>query len=57
MIMVSALCGSGGYASHCKGSKVLSYPRHKENEYICSICNKELILEEHWYGDRLNEKL
>lgn len=52
--MVSALQGSGGYASHCKGSKVLHYvDRHKDNEYECSICRKTLILEKHWYGNKL----
>lgn len=55
--MVSALQGSGGYASHCKGGKVLHYiDRHNDNEYECSICGKTLILEDHWYGSRLKVK-
>lgn len=51
--MVSALCGSGGSASHCKGSQVLDY--HDDYEYVCSVCNKELIIKETWFGRKLVE--
>ena len=49
--MVSAsYMGMGLYDSHCKGSNILSHTG--KGERICSICEKEVILDKHWYGSK-----
>jgi len=41
------------YTEHCIGGKLLIYSG--DDNYYCSICRKQIKIEEHWYGDKLIE--